>query len=246
MEWRSEAIVLGSRRHGETHTVTHLFTREQGAASGLVHGGQGTRKGPVLQPGNEVTAQWRARTSDALGTLDLELGVAHAAGAFSDRTAVLGLTAVTELLADVLPEGAAYPPLYDATVALLSHLSDGDIFAVLLVKWELGLLSALGFGLSLDRCAATGAALEDGADLVFVSPRSGAAVTYEAGLPYRDRMLPLPPFLIDRGAPSHGDVRAGLSLTGYFLSERLLSPAGKSLPDARERLVSRLGREAMR
>lgn len=246
MEWHGPAIVLGSARHGETHTVTRVFTRERGAASGLVHGGQGMRKGPVLQPGNEVEAQWRGRTDEALGALTLELVVAHAANAFADRRAVLGLTAVTELLAAVLPEGSAYAPLYDATVALFGHLDEPEIFSVLLAKWELGLLSSLGFGLSLDRCTVTGATLEDGADLVFVSPRSGRAVTTEAGMPYRDKLLPLPPFLIDRGEPTRGDVAAALRLTGHFLGEKLLAPAGLMLPNARERLMQRLTRDADR
>lgn len=242
MEWLDTGIVLGNRAHGESHSVAVLFTENHGAAAGLVYGGQGKSKGPLLQPGNGVQAQWRARTEEGLGHFDLELIAPRAAGALSDRRSLLALTAVTDLLYTVLPEGQVYAPLYAATCALFDHLDDQVMWPILLVKWELGLLTSLGFGLTLDRCVATGRLLEDDADLVFVSPKSGGAVSYEAGLPYKDKMLPLPPFLIGRGDPVVDDVKAALRVTAFFLEDRLLSPAGKSLPDAREQLIRRWGR----
>jgi DNA repair protein RecO (recombination protein O) len=240
MEWTDEGIVLANRPHGEQHSVATLFTRGQGAAAGLVYGGQGRSKGPLLMAGNGVQARFRSRHDDALGHFEIELDTPRGASALADRHALSGLQAVTALLLDVLPQGAAYPQLYGATAALLDHVEDRDIFAVLLARWEVGLLATLGFALTLDRCAVSGALLEDGATLCFVSPRTGAAVTAEAGAPYRDRLLPLPPFLIDRGEPTRGDVRAALDLTGHFIDERLLAPVGKQLPDARQRLKDRL------
>ncbi len=243
MEWTDRGLILANRAHGENHSVATIFTAQHGAASGFVHGGQGKTKGPLLQAGNEVEATCRARTDGALGHFALELMTPRAAGAMADRQSLLALTTVTDLLYTVLPEGQAYLPLYEATAALLDHLEAQPIWPILLVKWELGLLEALGFGLTLDRCVATGRALEDGAALTFVSPKSGGAVSYEAGLPYKEKMLPLPPFLIDQGEPTHQDVRAGLKLTGHFLSERLLAPAGKELPEARERYIARALRQ---
>ena len=91
---------------------------------------------------------------------------------------------------------------------------------------------------------AIGASLydEDGAELVFVSPKSGNAVSYKAGLPYKDKMFPLPPFLIDQGEPVRQDIAAALRLTSHFIEERILFPADLQLPDARQRLQSRLER----
>ncbi|MEM9421265.1 MAG: DNA repair protein RecO [Pseudomonadota bacterium] len=239
MEWTDRAIVLANRPHGENHSIATVFTAQHGAASGLVHGGQGKSKGPLLQAGNGVEVTWRARAENALGHFALELSMPRAASAMADRQALMSLTMVTDLLYTVLPEGEAYLPLYEATVALLDHLEAQPIWPVLLVKWELGLLDALGFGLTLDRCVATGRMLEDGATLTFVSPKSGGAVSYEAGLPYKEKMLPLPPFIIDQGDPTCQDVRVGLELTAYFLTERLLAPTGKELPDVRDRYIRR-------
>ncbi len=240
MEWTDEGIVLGVRPHGETHAIARLFTREHGAVAALVHGGQGKTKGSLLQPGNGVEMTFRARREEALGHFELELAVPRAAAAMGDRQALLGLTAVTDLLFAALPEGVAYPPLYAATAAVLDLLEDQSIWPVVLVKWELGVLDALGYGLTLDKCAATGELLEDGAELVFVSPKSGTAVSYKAGMPYKDRMLPLPPFVIDQGEPTIPDVKAALQMTGYFLAEWLLASADKSLSDARERFIARI------
>lgn len=240
MNWSDEAIVLGARPQGEANAIGDLFTRLHGRQGALVYGGQGRSKGPILQPGNGVAAEWRAKGERALGYFDLELRRPRAAGAFAERMTLLGLTAVTETLSACLPEGEQQTQLYDATAILLDLVEEKLIFPIVLAKWEVGLLDALGFGLTLDRCAATGRTLDDGADLVFVSPKSGTAVSLEAGLPYKDKMLPLPPFLIDRGEPVRGDVGAALRMTGHFIEERLLAPGGKSLPEARRQLERRL------
>ncbi|MEM9233855.1 MAG: DNA repair protein RecO [Pseudomonadota bacterium] len=240
MQWTDDALVLTSRGHGENHTITTLFTRERGAQSALVHGGQGSRKGAILQPGNRVQAAWQGRTDDDLGRFEVELELPYASGALATRLGVLGLGAMTELLIRVLPDGNAYPELFTATDAVLSHLHDEMIFPILMIRWEIGLLSALGFGLTLDRCAATDRMLEDGADLVFVSPKSGGAVSMEAGLPYQEKLLPLPAFVIDRGEPTWPEVAKAFTLTGFFLQNWLLAPDGGTLPEARERLVQKL------
>lgn len=242
MEWSADGIVLGARPHGENDAILDLFTSDAGKISGLVHGGQGRRKGPLVQPGNQVAAIWKGRGEGSLGHFQLELLTPRAAGLMGEATGLLTLSSVCALLSACLPEKQSVPRLYDATLVLLDLLDQKELLPVLLAKWEQGLLAELGFGLTLDRCAATGALLEDGADLVYVSPKSACAVTEEAGRPYADRLLPLPPFLIDRGEATIGDVRAALELTGYFLDDRLLRPADKSLPPMRDQLIRRLTR----
>jgi DNA repair protein RecO (recombination protein O) len=240
MDWRDDAIVLSSRPQGENHSLLTVFAREHGRVSALVYGGQGKAKQPLLQSGNGLEVRWRGKNPDALGHFDADLTEPRAAAAFSDRFSLWALTMLTEMLLHVLPEGEGHAGLFDATVVLLDQISDRQIFSVLLARWELGLLSALGSGLSLDRCAATGERLEDGADLCFVSPKSGGAVGYRAGLPYKDRLFPLPPFLIGMGEPTSEGVAAALRLTAHFIEERLFLPIGRPLPESRARLVERL------
>jgi DNA repair protein RecO (recombination protein O) len=109
------------------------------------------------------------------------------------------------------------------------------------VRWELALLEELGYGLDLSSCAATGATT----DLVYVSPKSGRAVSAEAGAPYQDRLLALPAFLRAEAAArtvTEADLSAGFALTGHFLEARVLAPREMALPEARSRLLSYLGR----
>ncbi|GGY52632.1 DNA repair protein RecO [Parvularcula lutaonensis] len=240
MDWRDRAIVLANRTQGENHSLLTVFTPQRGKVSALVYGGQGKGKTPILQTGNGIEVRWRGKSADSLGHFDIDLMEPRASAVFGDPKALSALTATAELLLHVLPEGEGVPGLFEATEVLFDTFGERRIWPVVLAKWEVGLLSALGGGLTLDRCVATDRRLEDGAELCFVSPKSGGAVSYEAGLPYKDKMLPLPPFLIDMGEPTEGDVKAALALTGYFVTERLLAPIGRTMPEARERLPGRL------
>ncbi|MEM1379681.1 MAG: DNA repair protein RecO [Pseudomonadota bacterium] len=240
MDWRDEAIVLANKGQGENHSLLTVFTAERGKVSALVYGGQGRGKVPVLQCGNGLEVRWRGKTPDSLGSFDVDLLEPRASSVFGDGRALSAMTATAELLLHVLPEGEAVPGLYEASAVLFDTFGERKIWPIVLARWELGLLAALGGGLTLDRCVATDTLLEDGAELCFVSPKSGGAVSYEAGLPYKDKLFPLPPFLIGMGEPMEGDVKAALNLTGHFIVERLLNPIGRALPEARERLPGKL------
>jgi len=239
MQWSDEAVVLGVRPHGETAAVAELFTRRHGRHLGLVHGGRSRRLRPVLQVGNHVDVTWKARLADNLGHFALELRKGFAALLMDDAAALAAMTSMAAL-ARLLPERDPHPNLYEVTQFVLGYLDVPAVWPALLVRWELVLLDELGFGLDLTSCAATG----QNGDLLYVSPKSGRAVSGEAGAPYRDRLLALPPFL-RRGAPgnvSSEDVRAGFALTGHFLEARVLIPRDLEMPEARGRLLSYLRR----
>jgi DNA repair protein RecO (recombination protein O) len=239
MQWSEEGIVLAVRRHGETSAIVEVLTREHGRSLGLVRGGRSRALRPVLQPGNSVMVTWRARLEEHLGLLTTELTSPRAARLMDDAFRLAGLTTVTGL-ALLLPEREPHARLYDATLLLLDRLEDDCVWPALLARWELGLLDELGFGLDLGRCAATGS----NEALVYVSPKSGRAVSLEAGEPYRERLLRLPPFLTDAGgSPSRSDVTNALKLTGYFLERHILGPRGLAAPGARDIVVKMLARD---
>ncbi|HEX5957848.1 MAG TPA: DNA repair protein RecO, partial [Hyphomicrobiaceae bacterium] len=219
MEWSDEGVVLSVRTHGETAAVVDLFTRAHGRHSGLVHGGRSRRLRPVLQIGNHVDATWKARLADNLGHYGIELRRAFSAPLMEDAPALAAMTSMAAL-ARLLPERDPHPNLFEITLFVLGFLDDPAVWPALLVRWELALLDELGFGLDLATCAVTGGAT----DLIYVSPKSGRAVSAESGEPYKDRLLTLPQFL--RGGSSGGvrreDVLAGLALTGHFLDARAL------------------------
>lgn len=243
MEWQDEGIVLAARRHGESALIVELLTREHGRHAGLVRGGQGRKLRTVCQIGNRVAAQWKARLAEHLGALDCELLHGHAARVIDDPARLACLAAAAAVAAAALPEREPHPRLFAGLSGLLGSLDADHGWAVLYVEWELMLLAELGFGLDLSRCAATGST----ADLVYVSPRSGQAVSAEAGAPYRAKLLKLPRFLLTpviEAAPAPQDVLDGLALTGHFLEARVFAPHGREMPPARARFVDLLTRLA--
>ena len=238
MQWTDEGVVLSAKPHGETSAVVTLLTPSHGRHAGLVRGGRGRRAHGIYQPGNRITATWRGRLAEHLGTYSCELIQSHAAQLFDDFPRLAALSSAASLCELVLPEREPHPGCYEGSLALL-HALGRDHWAEAYVRWEVALLAELGFGLDLTRCAVGG----DSDDLAYVSPRSGRAVSRAAGRPYREKLLPLPGFLVRRGEGGAGEVGAGLRLTGYFLERHVLLPHGRRLPAARTRLVERFPAE---
>lgn len=237
MDFTDDGIILSARAHGETAAVAEIFTPHHGKWAGLVYGGQGRTQRPILQPGNSVRATWKGRLDDSLGHYTLELTHARAGELMQDRLSLGGLTAACSVAVATLPEREAHARAYHTMRILLDHLGDIDIWPALMARWELGLLAELGFGLTLDKCAATGA--RD--NLIYVSPKSASAVSAEAGEPYKDRMLPLPAFLCDASAEATlADALDGLTTTGHFIETRILHATNAELPEARRRVVDLL------
>jgi DNA repair protein RecO (recombination protein O) len=238
MQWTDEGIVLGVRRHGEASGILELMTRAHGRHLGLVRGAFGGRLKPVLQPGNTVSATWRARLDEHLGNYAVEGLKLRAANFFASSCAVFGVSHLAALTR-LLPERDPHESLHAALDALLDRLDDPIRSAPMLVRFELQLLAELGFGLDLAKCVATG----DETDLEYVSPRSGRAVSRSAGAPYADRMLRLPAFLRDDTAlPAGRDLADGFAVTGFFLSRHVLEPRGLTLGDERAHLIAALAR----
>jgi DNA repair protein RecO (recombination protein O) len=244
MEWNDDAIVLAARRHGETDIILETLTREHGRHLGLVHGGASRRIKSALLAGNALSVVWRARLAEHLGSLAVELRRERAGAILESREALIGLNAFTAIAREVLPEREPHAAVYDAAEILLDAIVSSEFshWAPLYVRWEMGVLEALGFGLDLARCAATG----QNHDLRYVSPKSGRAVSSGAGEPYRGRLFELPAFLIEPRdvSANNDDIEAGLRLMGYFLLERVLGPHQRQIPAARSRLDALAARES--
>ncbi|MGZ5935949.1 MAG: DNA repair protein RecO [Rhizomicrobium sp.] len=244
MEWSDDAIVLSVRPHGESSTIVEVLTHSHGRHLGLVRGGASRRAKPSLQPGNTLHLNWRARLSEHLGNFTIELARARAGDMLESREALAGLNAFSAIVGSAMPEREAHEQVFDAGNILLDAMQEDGFehWGALFVRFETGLLEALGFGLDLSRCASTGAV----DNLVYVSPRTGRAVSREAGEPYKDRLFALPGFLLGSQniTPDPAEVAAGLKLTGHFLLERVLRPHGREMPPARLHLDSLVTRES--
>ena len=236
MDWESEGYILSVKKHGETSAIIDVFTPDKGRHLGLVRGGVSRRSRPVLQPGNKVKVAWRGRLSEHLGAYTVEALSARAAELMDDRLSLSGLNAICAVARECLPEREPHIDVYRALEVLIENLHDPEIWPALYVRWEAGLLTAMGYGLDLKSCAATG--VND--NLTHVSPRSGRAVSASAAEPYKDKLLTLPGFLLGRPYAPLEDVADGLSLTGYFLETRVQWGVNKTLPEARTRMIERL------
>jgi len=237
MEFEEPAIVLAARTYGEVGAIVEALTEARGKWAAHVAGGASRRLKPALQPGAKVSFAYRARVADQLGSARIEpLGEGPAA-LFDDPTALAGLAAAAAVVAQALPEREPHPGVFLAFEALTLALAEAAIWPAVMVRFEAGLLADLGFGLDLSTCAVTGST----DDLVYVSPRTGRAVSAAAGEAYKDRLLALPLFLLSsqsRLAP--GDIAAGLALTGHFLQTCVFNALNRPLPPARERMIDRL------
>ncbi len=230
--------MLSARAHGETGAIVELLTARHGRHAGHLPGGGSRKMKPFLQPGAQVMVSYHARTAEHLGSLRLEPVGEGPAALFDDPLALAGLSAAAAVAAGALPEREPHPGAYLAFEALVAAFAHDAVWPAIFVRFEAGLLDELGFGLDLSRCAATGAT----DDLVYVSPKTGRAVSREAGAPYAARMLALPPFLLGGQAGlREGDVAAGFDLTGHFLDQFVFGPLNRPLPPARVWLLDKLG-----
>ncbi|MBB4264923.1 DNA repair protein RecO [Roseospira visakhapatnamensis] len=245
IDWRDEGVVLSARPHGESSLLVSVLTREHGRHMGLVRGGAGKAARGLYQPGNRLSVTWKARLAEHLGNLTAEMADAVAARLLAAPERLSVLAAACAVADGALPEREPMAAVFDDVLALLALLMDDARAAeagAALVVWERALLADLGFGLDLSRCAATGR--HD--TLIYVSPKSGRAVSASAGEPYGDRLLPLPPFLlgehVDLAAVPPAQVADGLRLTGFFLDRHVFAPRNLGLPAARVRLARRVAR----
>lgn len=241
MHLRTRALVCAIRPHGEHGVIARLMTPENGLMAGYVRGGRSRRIRPVLLAGNIVEAEFRARTEEQLAGLTVEL-VTSRSGLYAEPLAASAIEWSCALTAAILPESQSYPQLYAALDGLLGAIEAAPSarrWASALVRYELLLLSELGFGLDLSQCTVTGSS----DDLDWVSPKSGGAVSAMAGEAYRAKLLALPAFIMNGGeVPNWEAIFDGFRLTGHFLARHLLDDRRNNVMAARERLVERLRR----
>lgn len=231
ISWQDTGIILSVRPHGENGGVVALLTQKHGRAMGYVYGATSARMRGLLEIGNIVSATWQAKSHDQLGSYTLELEESAAAHVIDDPAKLTALQSACALADKTLPENESHPGVFEGMRALLASFRT-EIWAATYIYWEIGLLRELGFGLDLAKCVSTGVV----DNLLYVSPKSGCAVSAAAGEEYKDRLLLLPSFLRGGGEMEDEDILQGLKLTGHFLLHRVFSLANSNLPEPRLRL----------
>lgn len=234
-QWRDQGFVLSVRPHGEGGAVVALLTENYGRHAGYLHGAFSTRKRALLEPGTKVEIDWKARISDNLGTVTLEQMAGLPAGILEEPLKLSALLSACALCDAALPEREGHAGLYHGFKTLI-EMMDQEIWGAAYVYWEIALLKELGFGLDLTKCGGGG----DAMTLAYVSPKTGRAVSYAAGEPYKDKLLQLPSFLKPNGGPLDSEeIYKGLKMTGHFLEHWVFTHHSKGVPEARLRFEAR-------
>ena len=236
MDWEAPAIILATRPFGEGDAIATVMTEEHGAHRGLARGGASRGHAATWQPGNLAQLRWVGRLSDQLGSFSAELIHPAAALAMDDALQLAMLTAACAVAEGALPEREPHPHLFDGMLHLIARLSGGASMLGEQIRWEALVLADLGYGLDLSSCPVTGAT----EGLIYVSPKSGRALTAEGAGKWVPRMLPLPPLLLndDEGDPAQW--RDGLRLTGFFLARDVFGLRHLPLPPSRQALYDRV------
>lgn len=234
--WEDQGIVLSVRGHGENGAIVSLLTEHNGRHAGYVRGAKSSKMRGTIEPGNLVDAHWNARVSDSLGSYDLEAVKSYGPLYMGDALKLAALQSACALCDVALPEREGHAGLFHGLIALLDNL-DQEIWAAAYVVWEIAFLRELGFSLDFSKCAGGGETQR----LAYISPKTGRAVSYEAGEPYKDKLLELPSFLKPNGGPvDDEDIVLGLKMTGYFLEHWAFTHHTKGVPEARLRLFERV------
>ena len=197
---------------------------------------------PVLMAGNVVAARLSARSEAQLAQAEIEL-VRSRAPLLGEPLPAAAIDWATALTATALPEAQPYPRLHSALEGLLDAIEAAPAasgWGAALVRYELLMLTELGFGLDLETCAVSGS----GDNLVAVSPKTGRAVSAAEAEPYADKLLRLPRFVREGGRADWHDIVDGLALTGHFLMRDVLTDRSAPVGEARVRLVERMRRAA--
>ncbi|MCG0994556.1 DNA repair protein RecO [Acetobacter indonesiensis] len=238
------ALVLSVAPMGENNARVHVLTEENGLVHGVAFGARSRTGAALWQPGNVVKARFQSRTAGSMPRLTGEMLYGCGFRLLDAPLALSMMQSVCVLADTALPEGEPCPALFAHTLKLLTFLGMDPALTEReglpqVVRWELALLADLGFGLNLTRCAVTGATT----GLVYVSPRTGCAVTEEGAGEWKDRLLPLPAFLLtDDDSGTWDDWLAGLRLTGFFLARDAFGQRHRPMPAAREWLEDRVAR----
>lgn len=233
MQWTDKAIIINSRKYGESSGIISVLTHSHGLYKALVKGITGKKQCGIFQTGNLIDATWRGRLPEHLGNLSAELVTPYAALLLREQQKLAALSSVCAILEATLPEREVCSDIFELILKFIECLNYDENWLHEYVKIELYLLAHLGFGLDLSECAATGTTN----DLTYISPKSGRAVCTEAGAPYKSKLFSLPQFFIseENCLPPQTEIMEGLEICAYFLDKYIFSPHNNMLPIARTR-----------
>lgn len=235
MRWQDQGIIVKSHPMGEKNLILWILTLEHGLHKGVIRVTQHNKS--FLQPGVLVASHWSARLAEHMGHWTLEPILNPLGFCFQDHAVLDALNAACSLVTKSLAENDSAPEIF---TALKVMIESNDVLGFLesYCWFEKVLIDASSFPLDFTQCAV----LQTDQDLVYVSPKSGKAVSKTAGQPYHDKLLNLPNLFKETVARpiSFQEILDALALTGYFLERYVLGPHDMKTPSARKNLIDHL------
>ena len=234
MRWSSDGIVLNFSNYNEKSYILEIFTEEHGKHKGLIRGLHSKNNRSTIEPGNEVRATWSGRLETHLGNYTLEPIKAWSSLALSHKDKLSAISSICSLISLTMAENQPNIEIYNSCKSLIKQISNNEkTWIKAYIFWEMSLLSEIGYGLDLSKCAVT----SNPSNLSYISPASGRAVTDEGAGDYKNKLLPLPKFITGESINyTQSDIFNGLNLTEFFLKKRFFKPNNLNFPQCRNRL----------
>ena len=234
MRWESNGLILNFSKYNEKSYILEIFTEEHGKHKGIIRGLHSKNKRSIIEPGNEVFATWSGRLETHLGNYNVEQIKLWSSHILQFKDKLSAISSICSLISLTMAERQPNPLIYFSSKKLIEIVaSTRDDWIREYVSWEMQLLSEIGYGLDLERCAVT----SKSSDLVYVSPSSGRAVTNEGAGDFKNKLLPLPKFMTDFKANyDNDDIYNALNLTEFFFKKRFFLPNNLNFPQSRNRL----------
>jgi DNA repair protein RecO (recombination protein O) len=234
MRWESNGLILNFSKYNEKSYILEIFTEEHGKHKGIIRGLHSKNKRSIIEPGNEVFATWSGRLETHLGNYNVEPIKLWSSHVLQFKDKLSAISSICSLISLTMAERQPNPIIYFSSKKLIEIVAlKREDWIREYVFWEMQLLSEIGYGLDLERCAVT----SKSSDLVYVSPSSGRAVTNEGAGDFRNKLLPLPKFMTDFKANyDNDDIYNALNLTEFFFKKRFFLPNNLNFPQSRNRL----------
>ena len=234
MRWESNGLILNFSKYNEKSYILEIFTEEHGKHKGIIRGLHSKNKRSIIEPGNEVFATWSGRLETHLGNYNVEPIKLWSSHVLQFKDKLSAISSICSLISLTMAERQPNPIIYFSSKKLIEIVaSKREDWIREYVFWEMQLLSEIGYGLDLERCAVT----SKSSDLLYVSPSSGRAVTNEGAGDFRNKLLPLPKFMTDFKANyDNDDIYNALNLTEFFFKKRFFLPNNLNFPQSRNRL----------
>lgn len=220
MKFEDCGIIISQKKYGENSLIVKVFSQHHGIYRGFVKSVRSKKDKVIFQIGNLISFSYHSRTDENLGQFSaVDLMRSYCSRIIFDRLKLDCVNSLFSIIDSVFLEKDNHPILFEKLQIFLQKIAEDRTqkqdFLADYIRLELKILKTLGYGIDLSACIVTNSTT----NLAFVSPKSACAVSFEAGEPYKNKLLRLPSFLLEDTVCSDNQLLDGLKLSGFFLEK---------------------------